>query len=170
LHRLPDRTRLSPVIPVFVGLLRAGEGREINAAVSLYNELLSGALASLPPRITRLVVAADGALHQLPLSSLRATPTSPPLGAKYELVYVPSATLWRHWRVNPRPFERGRPPLVRGSGRRGERRRGRQPQCRPVPGAAPGPSAARPKTKAVRSSATSEPLERWSAPTPRSAR
>jgi CHAT domain-containing protein/tetratricopeptide (TPR) repeat protein len=107
-HRLPDRTRLSPVIPVFVGLLQAGDGRETAAAVRLYEELLADAVAALPRRITRLVVAADGALHHLPLESLRATPASPPLGAQYELVHVPSATLWRHWRTTPRTKDAGR--------------------------------------------------------------
>ena len=126
-HRLPDRTRLSPVIPVFVGLLQQGDGRETAAAVRLYGELLSEAVAALPPRITRLVIAADGALHHLPLESLRATPTSPPLGAQYELVHVPSATLWRHWRASPRTKETGRllsfadPALAASAGTAGSR-------------------------------------------------
>jgi CHAT domain-containing protein len=119
-HRLPDRTRLSSVIPVFAGLLKAGEGREAAAAVRLYDELLSEAMASLPPHITRLIVAPDGALHHLPFESLRATLTSAPLGAKYELVHVPSATLWRHWRTSARGTSAGRlltlaDPTVEGS-------------------------------------------------------
>ena len=107
-HRLPDRTRLSSIVPVFVGLLRAGGGRETGAAVRLYAELLADAAASLPPPITRLVVAADGALHRLPLETLRATPVSPPLGAQYEIVHVPSATLWHQWRASGRMSAAGR--------------------------------------------------------------
>ena len=119
-HLLPDRIRLSPVIPVFVGLLRANEGREHAAAVRLYNELLSEAVAALPPRITRLIIAADGPLHHLPFESLRATPTSPPFSARYELVHVPSATLWRYWRTDARAPNAGRvltfaDPAVEGS-------------------------------------------------------
>jgi hypothetical protein len=98
-HRLPDRTRLSSVVPVFVGLLDGGQGRETVAAVRLYDELLSRAVASLPPEITRLVIVADGALHHLPFEALRATPDAPPLGARYELVQAPSATLWLQWRA-----------------------------------------------------------------------
>ena len=99
-HRLPDRTRLSSVVPVFVGLLDGGQGRETVAAVRLYDELLSRAVASLPPEITRLVIVADGALHHLPFEALRATPEAPPLGARYELVQAPSATLWLQWRAS----------------------------------------------------------------------
>ena len=98
-HRLPDRARLSPVVPVFVGLLEGGQGRETPAAVRLYEELLSDAVASLPPEVTRLVIVADGALHHLPFEALRATPEAPPLGARYELVQAPSATLWLQWRA-----------------------------------------------------------------------
>ena len=103
-HRLPDRTRLAPVVPVFVGLLNGGQARETPAAVRLYKELVSDAVASLPPEVTRLVIVADGALHHLPFEALRATPEAPPLGARYELVQVPSATLWLQWRTTaPRP-------------------------------------------------------------------
>jgi CHAT domain-containing protein len=101
-HRLPDRTRLVNVVPVFIGLLKANEGRERAAAVRLYDELLAAAVAALPPRTTRLIIAADGALHHLPFESLRASITAPPFGAKFEIVYVPSATLWRHWRAAAR--------------------------------------------------------------------
>jgi len=119
-HRLPDRTRLATVIPVFVGLLRSNEGREIEGSVRLYQELLADAVASLPAQITRLIIAPDGALYHLPFESLRATPSAAPLGARYELVYVPSATLWRHWRTNARTPAEGRvltfaDPAIEGS-------------------------------------------------------
>jgi hypothetical protein len=107
-YQLPDRTRLAPIIPVFVGLLQANEGRDVAAAVRLYGDLLSDAIASLPPHVTRLVIVPDGSLHHLPFESLRATPASPPLGAQYEIAYVPSATLWLHWRTNAPARTRGR--------------------------------------------------------------
>ena len=72
-HRLPDRTRLSSVVPVFVGLLKGGQERETVAAVRLYDELVSDAVASLPPEVTRLVIVADGSLHHLPFEALRAS-------------------------------------------------------------------------------------------------
>jgi CHAT domain-containing protein len=126
-HRLPDRTRLSAVIPVYVGLLRADQDRAGTAAARLYAELLSEAVASLPRGITRLIVAADGPLHHLPFESLRATLTSPVVGETYELVYVPSATLWRQWRVAGRATGGGRiltfaDPAVAGVVRAGDSR------------------------------------------------
>lgn len=119
-HRLPDRTRLATAIPVFVGLVRSNEGRETGGAVRLYQELLADAVSSLPARITRLIIAPDGALHHLPFESLRATPSAAPLGARYELVYAPSATLWRHWRTHARTPAEGRvlmfaDPAIEGS-------------------------------------------------------
>ena len=72
-HRLPDRTRLASVIPVFVGLLTANEGRSVAAAVRLYQELLADAVASLPPHITRLVIVADGRS-----TIFRSKPCAPP--------------------------------------------------------------------------------------------
>ena len=99
-HRLPDRVRLSSVVPVFVGLLEGGQGREAVAAVRLYDDLLSEAIKSLPPEVTRLVIVADGALHYLPFEVLRAAVEAPPLGARYEIVQAPSATLWLQWRAS----------------------------------------------------------------------
>lgn len=97
-HRLPDRTRLTDVVPMFVGLLHGRERRETPAAVRLYDEVLREALAALPAGVTRLIVAADGPLHQLPLEVLRASAGAPPLGERYEIVHVPSATLYLQWR------------------------------------------------------------------------
>jgi hypothetical protein len=119
-HRLPDRTRFSAVIPVFVGLLTANEGGGVAAAARLYQELLAEAVSLLPPRITRLIIVPDWSLHLLPFESLRATPASAPLGAKYETVYAPSATLWLHWLKSARPTIAGRlltlaDPAVEGS-------------------------------------------------------
>jgi CHAT domain-containing protein len=128
-HRLPDRTRFAPVIPVYVGLLKANQSNADAAAVRLYKDLLSEAVASLPGRITRLIIAADGPLHHLPFESLRAAPTLPPVGARFEFVYVPSATLWRQWRMNPRLPTTGRvltfaDPTVEGGVGTGDSRNG----------------------------------------------
>jgi hypothetical protein len=55
-HRLPDRMQLTDAIPMFVGLIEAGHGREGVAAARLYRELLADALAALPSHVKRLVV------------------------------------------------------------------------------------------------------------------
>jgi hypothetical protein len=107
-HRLPDRTRLSAVVPVFVGLIEGGHAPETAAAVRLYDELVSEAIAALPPEITRVVIVADGALHHLPFDALRASAEAPPLGARYELVQAPSATLWLQWRTTARKAPAGK--------------------------------------------------------------
>jgi CHAT domain-containing protein len=107
-HRLPDRTRLTPVVPIFVGLLERGDAREAPAAVRLYKELVSEAIAALPPEVTRLVIVADGVLHHLPFEALRSAPEAPPLGARYEMVHLPSATLWLQWRANAPKAATGR--------------------------------------------------------------
>jgi CHAT domain-containing protein len=101
-HRLPDRVRLADAVPVFAGLLQGDRGREAAASVRLYDELLAEAIAGLPPTVTRLVIIADGQLHHLPFAALRAAPGAPPLGARYELVNAPSATLWLHWKAAAR--------------------------------------------------------------------
>jgi CHAT domain-containing protein len=121
-HRLPDRTWLSSVVPLFVGLLNSGQQRESPAAVRLYGELLSPAIASLPPGITKLVIVADGVLHHLPFDALRPSPDAAPLAARYELMQAPSATLWLQWRTAPSRTRAGRmltladPSLTRASG------------------------------------------------------
>jgi hypothetical protein len=99
-HRLPDRVPLSDAVPVFAGLLEGGRGREQPGAVRLYGDLLADAVAALPPGIRRLVIIPDGALHRLPFEALRAAPDGAPLGAQYELMVAPSATLWLQWRAS----------------------------------------------------------------------
>jgi hypothetical protein len=97
-HRLPDRVQLSAAVPMFNGLIEGGLPAEAAGATRLYGSLLADALAALPATVTRLVIAPDGPLHHLPFEALRATPHAPPLGARYEIVLAPSATLWLQWR------------------------------------------------------------------------
>lgn len=108
-HRLPDRVQLADVIPVFQGLLESGDdGQEAAAATRLDQELLASAIAALPPGVKRLVIVADGALHRLSFDALRATKSSPPLVARYQLTTVPSATLWLQWRLASPGISSGR--------------------------------------------------------------
>jgi hypothetical protein len=110
-HRLPDRTTLSSLLPVFSGLIERGDGLEAASAVRLYDELLRDALGSLAPKVRRLIIVPDGALHRLPFDALRPAPDAQPLGAALELVTVPSATLWLRWRTRA-PDVSGRRALV----------------------------------------------------------
>lgn len=97
-HRLPDRVDLAPIVPVFAGLIEAGRGRDGEAGARLHADVVGKALARLPAGIDRLIVVPDGPLHGLPFDALRASPEAQPLGARYELVVVPSAGLWLEWR------------------------------------------------------------------------
>jgi CHAT domain-containing protein len=79
-------------------MIERADGIDGPAAARLYELLLADAIRRLPAGIDRLVIVADGPLHQLPFDALRDGPDGPRLAARYELVVVPSATLWRHWR------------------------------------------------------------------------
>jgi hypothetical protein len=84
-------------------------------AARLYRQLLGAALRELPPRVDRLVVIPDDALHRLPFAGLRSGPGQPPLVARYQLTLAPSATLWRSWRQDRearRPERFALPALV----------------------------------------------------------
>ncbi len=100
-HRIPERTRLTPAVALFSGLLERRDGSEVGAAVALHAQLLGPALAALPPGVRRLLLVPDGPLHDLPFAVLRERPDAPPLVARYELAVVPSASLWRYWREQP---------------------------------------------------------------------
>ena len=103
-HRLPDRVELSDSIPVFRGLLEGGSERETVAAVRLHGDLLAEALQDLSKDVKRLVIVADGVLHRLPFEALRAEKDRPPLGARYEVMMVPSATVWLQLRAAVPPI------------------------------------------------------------------
>ncbi|WP_163992822.1 CHAT domain-containing tetratricopeptide repeat protein [Pyxidicoccus caerfyrddinensis] len=100
-HRIPERTRLTPAVALFSGLLERRDGSEVGAAVALHAQLLGPALAALPAGVRRLLLVPDGPLYDLPFSALRERPDGPPLVARYELAVVPSASLWRYWREQP---------------------------------------------------------------------
>lgn len=97
-HAIPDRVELEAMVPTFAGLFSARDGREAAPASALYGRLLSPALEGLPPRIARLVIIPDGRLHQLPFPALRAPRSNQPIGLRYAMSVVPSATLWASWR------------------------------------------------------------------------
>ena len=73
-HRLPDRTELAPMVPMFAGLLARADGLDARSAGRLYDLLLGEALSRLPPGIDRLIIIPDGPLHQLPFDALKGGP------------------------------------------------------------------------------------------------
>jgi hypothetical protein len=92
-YPLPDRTHFGPAVAMFAGLLARQDGVERVAARRLFADTFSTALGDLPPAIRRLIVVPDGALHRLPFDALRDGQDAP-LVSRYDLVIVPSATLW----------------------------------------------------------------------------
>ena len=97
-YRIPDRTQLAPIVPVFTGLLVNDGSAAGAAAARLYRDVFAGALERLPSSVRRLIVIPDGPLQQLPLETLRSESRAVPLAARYEMVVAPSATLWLQWR------------------------------------------------------------------------
>ena len=111
LYRLPGRVELRHGARSFSGLVGRRDGAEIRTSLRLYDDLLAEALAGLPDSVDRLILVPDDALHRLPFAALRASEDAEPLGARFELVQVPSATLWLRWRNAP-PAPAPEPLLV----------------------------------------------------------
>jgi CHAT domain-containing protein len=97
-YRLPGRGELRPAVRLFNGTFDRRDGSEAAPAAGLYRRLLEQPLRELPPGIRRLILVPDDALHQLPFAALRSGPEAPPLATRYELMEVPSATLWLSWK------------------------------------------------------------------------
>jgi CHAT domain-containing protein len=105
--RLPRRHVLEEQVEVFVGLFRRRDGSDAGASTFLYRELLHEVHRWLPDGITRLTIVPDDVLCRLPFSALRDGVGAPPLAARYEISYVPSATLWLRWQRERDALPRG---------------------------------------------------------------
>ena len=100
-YRIPDRAQLTPMVPVFTGLLARDGDVTKGAAARLYQDVIADAVQALPAGIQRLIVVPDGPLHRLPFDALREGRDRKPLVTRYEIDIAPSATLWLHWRRHP---------------------------------------------------------------------
>lgn len=106
-HRLDARVELDTQVSALAGLLRVREtpeARWVPAARQLGATLLAGPLSTLGDGVTRLVIAADGPLYQLPFEALIVG--GAPIGTRFEMVTAPSATLWLRLRQSPLTNER----------------------------------------------------------------
>ncbi|HEU4780460.1 MAG TPA: CHAT domain-containing protein [Steroidobacteraceae bacterium] len=95
---LPDRHALSQSLSLYKGLMRQSSAQLGHAGAALHHQLFRDALDKLPKDIERLLIVPDWPLDSFPLSALAASPGSRPLGSDYEVVLIPSATVWHHWR------------------------------------------------------------------------
>ncbi len=100
-HRIARPDRVTREVLVYAALLARRDGSASGGAIRLYETLLSEPLAALPAGVTRLVIVPDGALHELPLETLRAAPAAASLAQRYELTFAPSAATWLRWRAAP---------------------------------------------------------------------
>jgi len=110
-YPLPEPRRLEPAIRVFSGVVARRDGSDAEPAARLYETLLAPALRELPAGIRHLILVPEGPLHHLPFAALRASPRDEPLGTRFRLSRIPSATTWRAWRTEASPAQR-RPALV----------------------------------------------------------
>ena len=102
---LGDGRRIENAARVLGGLVRRRDGADAATAARLGELLFGPGLADLPPRVRRVIVVPDGALHGVPFGALRRSAAARPLVADHEVVVTPSATLWLRWRTRslPRP-------------------------------------------------------------------
>jgi CHAT domain-containing protein len=109
-HELPDRHSLTQSLALFNGLMRQPERRE-RAGAALYDRLLRQAVEAMPPEINQLIIVPDLPLDTFPVAALSRPLESGPLATHYEIVLVPSATIWHDWRARSAATE-ARPVLV----------------------------------------------------------
>ena len=94
---LPDEVTLRVQRDAFLGSVPGRGGQELPAAIALYDGLLREVEARLAADIRRWIVVPHGPLEGLPLAALRAGAEDPPVAERYQITYVPSATLWWKW-------------------------------------------------------------------------
>jgi CHAT domain-containing protein len=109
-YELPDRHSLSRSLALYKGLMDGSHART-RAGVAVYEALLRNALEQMPRGIARLIVVPDWPLDTLPISGLSGSLDFEPLAERYEVVLVPSATLWHDWRTASDAVD-ARPALV----------------------------------------------------------
>ena len=101
-HPLQTTADLDVQVAALTGLLR---GRQTSgevwtpAARRVGRTLFDGPVARLPSTITQLVVVADGAVHRVPIEALPLE-TGQPLGERFDVSVVPSATVWLRLRAS----------------------------------------------------------------------
>jgi CHAT domain-containing protein len=142
-YRLPGRGELRSAVRLFNGMFDRRDGAEAAAAAGLYRQLLERPLRELPRGVRQLILVSDDALHQLPFGALRSSIQAPPLADRFELIQVPSATLWLSWKEH-RPPPAPVPALALADP--------------PLPGEGPRPAAAKERSAVFASGVRLGPL------------
>lgn len=98
-RELPDRHELNRSLSLYKGLMHQPAALRHRAGSALYERLLKNALDAMPSGIERLIVVPDLPFDTFPLAALSESGTRGPLARQYEIVLVPSATIWHEWRT-----------------------------------------------------------------------
>ena len=107
---LPDRHELRRSLALYQGLKDESPARA-RAGRAIHEALFRHAFDLMPRGIERLIVVPDSPLDMFPISALSGSLDYKPLAERYEIVLVPSATLWYDWRTAPDAVA-ARPALV----------------------------------------------------------
>ncbi len=107
---LPDRHALRRSLALFKGL-QDGSPARARAGLAVHDALLRHAFDRMPRGIERLIVVPDAPLDIFPISTLSGSLDYEPLAERFEIVLVPSATLWHDWRAASKAVD-ARPALV----------------------------------------------------------
>ena len=99
---LPHCGLLHREIRMYSALLQRRDGSERQASERLHGLLLAEVLDRLPPRVRRLVIVPDGAMHRLPFGALHR-PNGQPMATEYEICLVPSLSIWWRWSRESEP-------------------------------------------------------------------
>ena len=95
---LPDERTLRIQRDAFLASVPARDGSEREATRVLYDGLLRPVEEAMPPAVRRWIVVPHGPLQGLPLAPLGDD--RGPLVERYEISYVPSASIW--WKKSRR--------------------------------------------------------------------
>ncbi len=95
--RVPDSNIVEPMVSTLRALVLRRDGADTPAGERLGGDLLAPALDRLGPAVRTLVVVPDGPLHAIPLEVLRLRGGTP-VGERFAVSTVPSASLWLRWR------------------------------------------------------------------------
>jgi len=101
---IPDRHELRRSMALYNGLQDESPARA-RAGRAIHEALLRHAFDQMPRGIKRLIIVPDSPLDLFPISTLSGSLDYEPLARRFEIVLVPSATLWHDWRAAPHPVD-----------------------------------------------------------------
>jgi CHAT domain-containing protein len=113
-----ERDKLTGAIRVYRDLLRDPNQQAWadRGGAQLAKLLIEEALTKLPETVDHLILIPDAALHTLAFEALPIGEEALPLGIRYQLSQVPSASLWLSWRKQQVPSQQPAALILANSG------------------------------------------------------